>query len=88
MFALLVLQMVTATKKRREGAYPRKASASSGPTTNLKQSILRLSISMVGVPPLLSHVYIGEGNATTLATMLVTMTHLYLPWPPWAERHK
>jgi hypothetical protein len=33
-------------KKRKEEAYPRKAGASSGHTTNLKQSILRLSISM------------------------------------------
>jgi hypothetical protein len=37
--------MATATKK--EEAYPWKAGASSGHTTNLKQSILRLSISMV-----------------------------------------
>jgi hypothetical protein len=36
--------MATATKK--EEAYPWKAGASSGYTTNLKQSILRLSISM------------------------------------------
>ncbi len=75
-------------KKRREEAYPWKASASSRHTTNLKQSILRLSISKVSVPPLLSHVYIGEGSATTLVTTLVTMTHLYLPWLPWAGRHK
>ncbi len=34
-------------KKRKEEAYPWKAGASSGHTTNLKQSILRLSISMV-----------------------------------------
>jgi len=33
-------------KKRKEEAYPWKAGASSGHTTNLKQSILRLSISM------------------------------------------
>jgi hypothetical protein len=39
--------MATATKKKRkEEAYPWKAGASSGHTTNLKQSILRLSISM------------------------------------------
>ncbi len=39
--------MATAAKKqRKEEAYPWKASASSGHTTNLKQSILRLSISM------------------------------------------
>jgi hypothetical protein len=39
--------MTAATKKKRkEEAYPWKASASSGHTTNLKQSILRLSISM------------------------------------------
>jgi hypothetical protein len=39
--------MATATKKKRkEEAYPRKACASSRHTTNLKQSILRLSISM------------------------------------------
>ncbi len=39
--------MATATKKRKkEEAYPWKASTSSGHTTNLKQSILRLSISM------------------------------------------
>jgi hypothetical protein len=37
--------MATATKKKEE-AYPWKASASSGHTTNLKQSILRLLISM------------------------------------------
>ncbi len=37
--------MATAAKK--EEAYPWKASASSGHTTNLKQSILRLSIFMV-----------------------------------------
>jgi hypothetical protein len=37
--------MATATKK--EEAYPWKDCASSGHTTNLKQSILRLSISMV-----------------------------------------
>ncbi len=34
-------------RKRKEEAYPWKAGASSGHTTNLKQSILRLSISMV-----------------------------------------
>ncbi len=34
-------------KKRREEAYPWKAGTSSGHTTNLKQSILRLLISMV-----------------------------------------
>jgi hypothetical protein len=34
-------------KKRKEEAYPSKAGASSGHTTNLEQSILRLSISMV-----------------------------------------
>ncbi len=34
-------------KKRKEEAYPWKAGASSRHTTNLKQSILRLSISMV-----------------------------------------
>jgi hypothetical protein len=42
--------MATATKKekkRKEEAYPWKASVSSGHTTNLKQSILRLSISMI-----------------------------------------
>ncbi len=41
--------MATATKKkkRKEEAYPWKAGACSGHTTNLKQSILRLSISMV-----------------------------------------
>jgi hypothetical protein len=41
--------MATATKKkkRKEEAYPQKAGASSWHTTNLKQSILRLSISMV-----------------------------------------
>ncbi len=33
-------------KKRKEEAYPWKAGTSSGHTTNLKQSILRLSISM------------------------------------------
>jgi hypothetical protein len=39
--------MVSATKKKRkEEAYPWKASASSGHTINLKQSILRLLISM------------------------------------------
>jgi hypothetical protein len=38
--------MATATKKRKEEAYPWKAGASSGHTTNLKQSILRLSIPM------------------------------------------
>jgi hypothetical protein len=39
--------MATATKKKRkEEAYPWKAGTSSGHTTNLKQSILRLSISM------------------------------------------
>jgi hypothetical protein len=39
--------MATATKKKRsEEAYPWKAGASSGHTTNLKQSILRLLISM------------------------------------------
>jgi hypothetical protein len=39
--------MATATKKKRkEEAYPWKAGASSRHTTNLKQSILRLSISM------------------------------------------
>ncbi len=36
--------MATVTKKE---AYPWKAGASSGHTTNLKQSILRLSISMI-----------------------------------------
>jgi len=40
--------MATATKKeRKEEAYPWKAGASSRHVTNLKQSILRLSISMV-----------------------------------------
>jgi hypothetical protein len=39
--------MATATKKRTEEAHPWKANASRGHTTNLKQSILRLSISMV-----------------------------------------
>jgi len=34
-------------KKRKEEAYPWKAGTSSGHTTNLKQFILRLSISMV-----------------------------------------
>jgi hypothetical protein len=34
-------------KKRKEEAYPWQAGACSGHTTNLKQSILRLSISMV-----------------------------------------
>jgi hypothetical protein len=33
-------------KKRKEEAYPWKAGKGSGHTTNLKQSILRLSISM------------------------------------------
>ncbi len=33
-------------KKRKEEAYPWKAGVSSGHTKNLKQSILRLSISM------------------------------------------
>ncbi len=33
-------------KKRKEEAHPWKAGASSGHTTNLKQSVLRLSISM------------------------------------------
>jgi hypothetical protein len=43
--------MATATKKRKkEEAYHWKASASSGHTTNLKQSNLRLSISMVTPP--------------------------------------
>jgi hypothetical protein len=42
--------MVTATKKKRkEEAYPWKASASSGHTTNVMQSILRLSIYMVPI---------------------------------------
>jgi hypothetical protein len=41
--------MGTATKKeRKEEAYPWKVGASRGHTTNLKQSILRLSISMLG----------------------------------------
>ncbi len=39
--------MATATKK--EEAYPWKAGTSSGHTTNLKQSILRLSISMADI---------------------------------------
>ncbi len=34
-------------KKRKEEAYPWNAGTSSGHTTNLKQSILRLSISMI-----------------------------------------
>jgi hypothetical protein len=39
--------MAAATKKKRkEEAHPWKAGTSSGHTTNLKQSILRLSISM------------------------------------------
>ncbi len=42
--------MATATKKKRkEEAYPWKAGASSGHTANLKQSILRLSISVACV---------------------------------------
>ncbi len=40
--------MATATKKKKK-AYPWKAGTSSRHTTNLKQSILRLSISM-GAP--------------------------------------
>jgi hypothetical protein len=36
----------TKKKKRKEQAYPWKAGSSSRHTTNLKQSILRLSISM------------------------------------------
>jgi hypothetical protein len=41
--------MATATKKKekKKEAYPWKAGASSGHTTNLKQSILRLLISML-----------------------------------------
>jgi hypothetical protein len=41
--------MATATKKekKKEEAYPWKAGSSSEHTTNLKQSILTLSISMV-----------------------------------------
>jgi len=40
--------MATATKiKKRKDAYPWKACASGGHIANLKQSILRLSISMV-----------------------------------------
>jgi hypothetical protein len=40
--------MATATKKKKkEEADPWKAGTSSGQTTNLKQFILRLSISMV-----------------------------------------
>jgi hypothetical protein len=39
--------MATATKKRKEEAYPWKAGANSRHTTNLKQSILRLAISMI-----------------------------------------
>jgi hypothetical protein len=40
--------MATATKKKRkEEAYPSKAGVSSGHTTNLEQSILRLLMSMV-----------------------------------------
>ncbi len=35
------------SNKKKEEAYPLKAGASSRHTTNLKQSILRLSISMV-----------------------------------------
>jgi hypothetical protein len=35
-------------KKRKEEACPWKAGANNGHTTNLKQSFLRLSISMVG----------------------------------------
>ena len=46
LFTSLVLSMAAATKKRKEEAYPWKAGASSGHTTNLKQSIWRLSISM------------------------------------------
>jgi hypothetical protein len=39
--------MATATKKKRkEEVYPSKAGASIGHTTNLRQTILRLSISM------------------------------------------
>jgi hypothetical protein len=45
--------MATATnkKKRKEEAYPWNAGASSGHTTNLKQSILRLLISMMVSQP-------------------------------------
>jgi hypothetical protein len=40
--------MLTVTKKKRkEEAHPWKAGTSSGHTTNLEQSILRLSISML-----------------------------------------
>jgi hypothetical protein len=38
--------MATATKKRKEVAYPWKAGTSIGHTTNLKKSMLRLLISM------------------------------------------
>jgi hypothetical protein len=40
--------MATATTTKKEEAYPWKAGASSRHTKNLKQSILRLSISMNG----------------------------------------
>jgi hypothetical protein len=39
--------MATATKKRKEEAFPWKAGANSGHTANLKQSILRLSMDRV-----------------------------------------
>jgi hypothetical protein len=48
LFASLVLLMAEVTKKKRkEEAYPWKAGAISGHITNLKQSIWRLSISMM-----------------------------------------
>jgi hypothetical protein len=50
--------------KKKEEAYPWKASASSRHTTNLKQSILRLSISMAACH---NHRYIREIDLSRFA---------------------
>jgi hypothetical protein len=53
--------MATATKKKRkEEAYPWKAGASSRHTTNLKQSILRLSVSMVASYLIIQILYLAD----------------------------
>jgi len=63
--------MAAATKK--EDAYPWKAGASSGHTTNLKQSILRLSISMVSRihrQPRIQRLLIGTARLLALVEYL------------------
>jgi hypothetical protein len=61
--------MATATKKKRkEEVYPSKAGASIGHTTNLRQTILRLSISMGA--------YLKNGREPVHALLKVPLDYL------------